>query len=138
HRYTAGLLPGEARNPELAAEQAEAPLGQPPPVQMLRHALRWPSNALHATVRVAIGVAVSGLVAWAAGVGHGAGAMAAAMRVLHAGLDRRNTAIRSALRLVGTTLGLGVFLLIHATAASSRPWLLVVIVVVLQGLIELF
>lgn len=137
HEYSTHLLPGDAPNPELAADQAEAPLGQPPARQMLRHAWRWPSNALQATVRVGVGVSISGVAASALAVDHVYWAMAATMLVLHTGLDRRRTAIRSAHRLTGTVLGLGIFLLVHA-ASDTSPWLIVAVVIVLQGLVELF
>ncbi|MCM3660225.1 FUSC family protein [Georgenia satyanarayanai] len=135
--YSAHLLPGDAPDPELAAEQAEAPLGRPTARQLLRHAARWPSNPLQATVRVAVGVAAAGLLASALDVDHVYWTMAATMLVLHTGLDRRGTAVRAAHRLVGTVVGLGIFLLVHVGAADS-PWLVVAVVVLLQGLVELF
>ncbi|MEE6281997.1 FUSC family protein [Georgenia sp. MJ170] len=135
--YSGHLLPGDRSDPELAAESTEAPLGRPSARRMLRHALRWPSNALQAAVRVGVGVTIAGAVAWLIDVDHAYWAMAATMLVLHTGLDRKRTAVRSAHRLVGTVIGLGGFLAVHALTGASE-WLIVPVVIALQGLVELF
>src|SRR5690606_17305252 len=51
------------------------------------------------------------------------------------GMDRRATAVRSVERLVGTALGILLFLL--GGFADSGPWAFVATIVVLQGLVEL-
>ncbi|CAM3718290.1 FUSC family protein [Occultella aeris] len=137
HTYSGFQLPGDVPDPELHAEVTEGPLGQPSVQRMLRRSLRWPTSALQAAVRVGAGVTIAGLIAWTAGTDHVYWAMAAAMLVLHNGLDRKNTMIRSVHRLVGTVLGLGLFLAVHALVDLGGPWVLVITLVVLQGAVEL-
>ena len=136
-QYAGHLLPGEPPHPELAAESTGAGLGRASGMQMLRHGLRWPSNALQAAVRVGTGVLTAGVIASLIGVDHVYWAMAAAMLVLHTGLDRRRTAVRSLHRLAGTGVGLGLFLLVHLVT-DINPWVVVGVVVALQGMVELF
>nr|WP_281496716.1 FUSC family protein [Ornithinimicrobium sp. F0845] len=103
---------------------------------MIARALRWPTSALQAALRVAAGIAAAGVVAGIlVGSGHMYWAMAAAALVLHTGMDRRATAIRSVERLGGTAVGIGLFLL--GGFADSGMWAVVVTIVILQGLVEL-
>ncbi|WP_114905688.1 FUSC family protein [Ornithinimicrobium murale] len=136
-RYSQHLLPAHQLNPDLGGEPTAAPLGRPRLRRMVARALRWPTAALQAAVRVAVGIAAAGVAAGLlAGSGHMYWAMAAAALVLHTGMDRRATAIRSVERLAGTTLGIGLFLL--GGFSDSGPWTVVVTIVTLQGLVELF
>jgi uncharacterized membrane protein YccC len=103
---------------------------------MIVRALRWPTVALQAAIRVAAGVAAAGVTAGLlVGSTHMYWAMAAAALVLHTGMDRRATTVRSLERLGGTVLGIGLFLL--GGFSGSGPWALVLTIVTLQGLIEL-
>ena len=135
-RYSQRLLPGHQPNPDLGGYPAAAPLGRPPLRRMIRRGLRWPTTALQSALRVAAGVAAAGIAAGLlAGSAHMYWAMAAAALVLHTGMDRRATLVRSLERLGGTILGIGLFLL--GGFAGSGPWGVVVTIVVLQGLTEL-
>lgn len=135
-RYSQHLLPGHEANPDLGGEPTTAPLGRPPLRRMIVRALRWPTTALQAALRVAAGVAAAGVVAGLlVGSTHLYWAMATAALVLHTGLDRRATAIRSLERFAGTAVGIGLFLL--GGFADSGPWAVVVTIVILQGLVEL-
>ncbi|MBZ2196990.1 FUSC family protein [Ruania sp. N2-46] len=137
HTYASHQLPGDVPDPELYAEVTEAPLGQPSVQHMLRRSVRWPTTALQAALRVGAGVATAGLIASIVGTDHVYWAMAATMLVLHTGLDRKNTVIRSVHRLIGTVLGLGLFLAVHALVDLGGPWVLVVALIVMQGTVEL-
>lgn len=135
-RYSQRLLPTQQANPDLGGEPTAAPLGRPRLRRMVARALRWPTAALQAAVRVAAGVATAGVVAGLLlGTGHMYWAMAAAALVLHTGMDRRATTVRSVERLVGTALGIGLFLL--GGFSGSGPWAVVITIVILQGLVEL-
>ncbi|WP_109471774.1 FUSC family protein [Ornithinimicrobium cavernae] len=135
-RYSQRLLPGHQPNPDLGGEPTAAPLGRPQLRRLIARALRWPTAALQAAVRVAAGIAAAGVTAGVlVGSSHMYWAMAAAALVLHTGMDRRATTIRSVERLVGTTLGIGLFLL--GGFSESGPWMVVVTIVTLQGLVEL-
>ncbi|NLG21723.1 MAG: FUSC family protein [Actinomycetales bacterium] len=135
-QFSERLLPTQQANPDLGGEPTAAPLGRPPLRRMITRALRWPTTSLQAALRVAAGIAAAGLVAGVlVGSGHVYWAMAAAALVLHTGMDRRATAIRSVERLGGTIVGIGLFLL--GGFADSGLWAVVVVVVILQGLVEL-
>lgn len=134
-RYASHLLPGTSPDPDLAADQAVAPLGTPPAWRMLRRALRAPTVALDAAGRVTLGILVAGLFALAFGTDHMYWAMMVAALVLHQGLDRRRSLARARNRLVGTVVGLGLFYLL--SLADPDPWVIVGVLVVLQGAIEL-
>lgn len=135
-RYSEHLLPTQQLNPDLGAEPTAAPLGRPRLRRMVARALRWPTAALQAAIRVAAGIAAAGVAAGLlAGSGHMYWAMAAAALVLHNGMDRRATTIRSVERLAGTTLGIGLFLI--GGFSGSGPWAVVITIVTLQGLVEL-
>ncbi|WP_185972355.1 FUSC family protein [Georgenia yuyongxinii] len=136
HRtYAAQMLPGTSPNPDLAADQAEAPLRLPTTRQMLVRGFRSPTVPLDAAGRVALGIVVSGLIALTAGTDHMYWAMMVAALVLYQGLDRRRSLIRARNRFVGTIVGLAVFALI--TMADPSQWVTVAILIVLQGAIEL-
>lgn len=134
--YSERLLPTQQTNPDLGGDPAAAPLGRPPMRRMIVRALRWPTVALQAALRVAAGVAAAGVTAGLlVGSTHMYWAMAAAALVLHTGMDRRATTVRSLERLGGTILGIGLFLL--GGFSGAGPWALVLTIVTLQGLIEL-
>lgn len=136
-RYSAGLRPGQEANPDLGGEPTIAPLGRPRLRRMIARGDRWPTAALQAAIRVTVGIGAAGVVSGLLlGTGHMYWAMAAAALVLHTGMDRRATAIRSVVRLAGTALGIGLFLLGGFSGAGS--WALVITIVTLQGLMELF
>ena len=135
-RYSQRLDPHAQANPDLARESLAYPLGRPPLRHMVVRAARWPTTALQSTLRVAAGVAAAGVVSGLLlNTTHMYWAMAAAALVLHTGMDRRATAVRSVERLVGTALGILLFLL--GGFADSGPWAIVATIVVLQGLVEL-
>ncbi|MPV37539.1 FUSC family protein [Georgenia subflava] len=136
HRSYAGhLLPGASPDPDLAAEPAEVPLGLPSAWRMLRRGMRRPTVALDAAVRVAVGIVVAGLIALTISTDHMYWAMMVAALVLYQGLDRRRSLIRARNRFVGTVIGVGLFWLV--AVADPGQWAVVVLIVVLQGTIEL-
>ncbi|PFG41220.1 fusaric acid resistance family protein [Georgenia soli] len=136
HRaYTTHLLPGTSPDPDLEADLAEVPLGVPSPWHMLRRDLRSPTVALSAAGRVAVGVLVAGLIALTMSTDHMYWAMMVAALVLHQGLDRRRSLIRARHRLVGTVVGLGLFAFV--SWLDLGPWATVLLVVLLQGTVEL-
>ena len=135
-RYSERLLPQVQGNPDLARESMTASLGRPTLRQMIRRGTRWPTTALQAALRVATGIAAAGIVSGVLlDTSHMHWAMAAAALVLHTGLDRRSTAVRSVQRLAGTALGILLFLL--GGFSGSGPWAVVATVVLLQGVVEL-
>ncbi|USQ76892.1 FUSC family protein [Ornithinimicrobium cryptoxanthini] len=135
-RYSERLLPQVQGNPDLARESMTASLGRPSLRHLIRRATRWPTTALQAALRVATGIAAAGIVSGVLlDTSHMYWAMAAAALVLHTGLDRRSTAVRSVERLAGTALGILLFLL--GGFSGSGPWTVVATVVLLQGLVEL-
>lgn len=135
-RYSERLLPQVQGNPDLARESMTASLGRPSLRHMIPRAARWPTTALQAALRVATGIAAAGTVSGVLlDTSHMYWAMAAAALVLHTGLDRRSTAVRSVERLAGTALGILLFLM--GGFSDSGPWAVVATVVLLQGLIEL-
>lgn len=135
-RYSGRLLPQVQGNPDLARESMTASLGRPSLRHMIRRAARWPTTALQAALRVATGIAAAGIVSGVLlDTSHMYWAMAAAALVLHTGLDRRSTAVRSVERLAGTALGILLFLL--GGFSGSGPWAVIATVVLLQGLVEL-
>lgn len=113
-----------------------AALGRPPMHHMIGRALRWPTTALQSAARVTAGVAAAGLISGVLlDTSHMYWAMAAAVLVLHTGLDRRSTAVRSVQRFAGTALGILLFFL--GGLANSGPWAVVATLVLLQGTVQL-
>jgi hypothetical protein len=111
------------------------PLGRPPVARLLRQAVTPGSQTRNVMLRVAIAAPIAGTIAAMLGVGRAYWAMAAAVLVLHQGVDWIRTLQRGTERLLGTWVGLGlaaVILLVH----PQGIWL-VLIVALLQFTIEL-
>jgi hypothetical protein len=111
------------------------PLGRPPVAWLLRRAVTPGSQTRHVMLRVAIAAPIAGTIAALLGVGRAYWAMAAAVLVLHQGVDWIRTLQRGTERMVGTWVGLGlaaVILLVH-----PQGFWLVLIVALLQFTIEL-
>ncbi|BBY30837.1 FUSC family protein [Mycolicibacterium sediminis] len=116
------------RDPDRAA------LRQPRAPELLRHAVTPGAHTRRVMVRVAIAAPVAGALAALVGAGHIYWAIAAAVLVLHLGMDRRGTLQRGVERLAGTWIGLALaagILLIH----PQGVWLALV-VAALQFAIE--
>ena len=107
------------------------PLRRPETWTVLRQALRPQSATQHVMVRVAIAAPLAGMAAALLGVDRAYWAMAAAVLVLHQGLDRARTFERGVARLTGTWLGLGVAAVVLAVHPQGL-WLALVI-----GLLQL-
>ncbi|WP_127127111.1 FUSC family protein [Georgenia sp. SYP-B2076] len=133
--YASRMLPGTSPDPDLAADQAESPLGLPTTGRLVDRGLRYPTVPLDAAARVSLGIVVAGLIALAIGTDHMYWAMMIAALVLYQGLDRRRSLARARNRLVGTVIGLGIFAVINL--AEPSQWVTVAILIVLQGGIEL-
>ncbi|MFV8162541.1 FUSC family protein [Mycobacterium sp. 134] len=131
-------VPADAITDEHGAEGV--PLGRPSIVQLLRRALTPGSVSLQLTVRVAIAVAISGVIAvlisQALTMSHAYWAMAAAVLMLHQGFDWQRTVARGVERTLGTWLGLGVAGAILALHPQGL-WLALVIGA-LQFVIEMY
>lgn len=131
-------IPADAITDEHGAEGV--PLGRPSIVQLLRRALTPGSVSLQLTVRVAIAVAISGVIAvlisQALTMTHAYWAMAAAVLMLHQGFDWQRTVARGVERTLGTWLGLGVAGAILALHPQGL-WLALVIGA-LQFVIEMY
>ncbi|WP_099021684.1 FUSC family protein [Mycolicibacterium palauense] len=126
------LDPGAVRN----LQRDRPPLRQPPARTRLARAVRPGTHTRRVMLRVAIAAPLAGTAAVVVGLGHEYWAMAAAVLVLHQGVDRVATLQRGTERLVGTVVGLGV----AAVILSIHPqglWLIVV-VALLQFAIEMF
>ncbi|CRZ18585.1 FUSC family protein [Mycolicibacterium neworleansense] len=133
-----GTVPADAITDEHGAEGI--PLGRPSALQLLRRALAPGSVSLQLAVRVAIAVAISGVVAvlisQALTMTHAYWAMAAAVLMLHQGFDWQRTLARSVERTLGTLLGLGVAGVILALHPQGL-WL-VLVIGALQFVIEMY
>ena len=131
-------VPADAITDEHGAEGV--PLGRPSIVRLLRRALTPGSVSLQLTVRVAIAVAISGVIAvlisQALTMSHAYWAMAAAVLMLHQGFDWQRTVARGVERTLGTWLGLGVAGAILALHPQGL-WLALVIGA-LQFVIEMY
>lgn len=131
-------VPDDAITDEHGAEGFS--LGRPSIVQLLRRALTPGSVSLQLTVRVAIAVAISGVIAvlisQALTMTHAYWAMAAAVLMLHQGFDWQRTVARGVERTLGTWLGLGVAGAILALHPQGL-WLALVIGA-LQFVIEMY
>jgi uncharacterized membrane protein YccC len=104
-------------------------------VALLRHALMPRSGAPAVVARAGVAVMLAGFCAMALGVDRAYWAMAAAVLVLHQGLDRARTVQRAVARTVGTVGGLllaGLVLTVHPTGL----WL-ALLIAVLQFTIEM-
>ena len=114
----------------------DIPLGRPGPLQLLREATTPGSTTLPVVARVGIGVPFSEFIASALGVEHAYWAMAAAVLILHQGLDWLRTLERGLQRLLGTWAGL-VLAAVILTLHPQGLWL-VLTLAVLQFTIEMF
>ncbi|CAN5703073.1 FUSC family protein [soil metagenome] len=111
------------------------PLGREPAAQLLRQALTPGSQTRHVMARIAIAAPIAGAFAAMIGDGRAYWAMAAAVVVLHQGVDWLHTLQRGAERLLGTWIGLGLAALI-LLAHPQGLWL-VIILAMLQFTIQL-
>lgn len=112
------------------------PLGRPSAATLLRQAVRPGSASMQLALRAAAAVALAGAVASALNIHHSYWAMAAAMLMLHQGIDWQRTVQRGVERTVGTWIGLGLAGVI-LTVAPTGPWLALT-VGALQFGIEMF
>jgi uncharacterized membrane protein YccC len=111
------------------------PLGRPGARALIRLSVQPGSRALLVVIRVGVATIVAGGLAGLLGLEHAYWAMAAAVLVLHQGLDRRRMTQRALERLVGTWTGL----LLAAAVIATHPhalWL-VAVVMLLNFLVEL-
>lgn len=134
----ARALAGEARAKGIALQREapeHLPLGMRGIAESLREALVWPSPVLIVSLRVGLAAATAGLVGAALNLERAYWIVAAAVLVLHQGLDWSRSLKRALERVIGTLLGLvlaGVVLFL----APPGPWLALTIGA-LQFLIEL-
>jgi uncharacterized membrane protein YccC len=111
------------------------PLGRPGARALIRLSVQPRSRALLVVIRVGVATIIAGGLAGLLGLEHAYWAMAAAVLVLHQGLDRRRMTQRALERLVGTWTGL----LLAASVIATHPhalWL-VAVVMLLNFLVEL-
>jgi uncharacterized membrane protein YccC len=111
------------------------PLGRPGARALIRVSVQPGSRALLVVIRVGVATIVAGGLAGLLGLEHAYWAMAAAVLVLHQGLDRRRMTQRALERLVGTWTGL----LLAAAVIATHPhalWL-VAVIMLLNFLVEL-
>jgi uncharacterized membrane protein YccC len=111
------------------------PLGRPGARALIRVSVQPGSRALLVVIRVGVATIVAGGLAGLLGLEHAYWAMAAAVLVLHQGLDRRRMTQRALERLVGTWTGL----LLAAVVIATHPhalWL-VAVIMLLNFLVEL-
>lgn len=131
-------VPADAVTDEHGAEGI--PLGRPSALQLLRRAVRPGAVSLQLAARVAIAVAISGVIAvlisQALTMTHAYWAMAAAVLMLHQGFDWQRTVARGVERTLGTWLGLGVAGAILALHPQGL-WL-VLVIGTLQFIIEMY
>ncbi|MDT7756830.1 MAG: hypothetical protein QOH27_2728 [Mycobacterium sp.] len=114
---------------------ATLPLGRPRARTLIRLSVQPGSRALLVVIRVGVATIVAGGLAGLLGLEHAYWAMAAAVLVLHQGLDRRRMMQRALERFVGTWTGL----LLAAAVIATHPhalWL-VAVVMLLNFLVEL-
>lgn len=120
---------------DLLAYLRETSLGRPSALALVQAALRGPSPELLVAARTALAGTLAAAVAVLADWGHAYWAIAFAVLMVHQGGTRAAQTIRSAQRCLGTLGGLALFHLLHAT--HPHGWLLVVMLVALQFVIEL-
>ena len=135
-RQLATLPADEADEADDEHGAGQTPLGRPSAILLLRRALRPGSPSLLVAGRAGIAVVVSGAIALTLSLSHGYWAMAAAVLMLHQGLDLLRTVARGVERTIGTFVGLGV----AGVILSLHPqglWL-ALIIGVLQFAIEMY
>lgn len=113
----------------------ETSLGRPSPTYLLRSALDWPHEVPLVGLRVGLATLFAGLLAMALGQGHLYWAVAFAALVLHQGGTRIAQTYRGLQRLLGTTVGLGVFMVL--LWIDPKGWWLVLALVTLQFGVEM-
>ncbi|GAA2537212.1 FUSC family protein [Mycolicibacterium diernhoferi] len=118
------------------ARDVRLPLGRPGTIALLRRALTPGSESWRLAGLVGIAVALAGLAALLLVSDHTYWAMAAAVLMLHQGLNWARTVARGIERLAGTLIGLG----LAAAILSWQPqgWWLVALIALLQFTIEMF
>lgn len=115
----ARLLARQAQNPQADAERTDpthVPLGHHGVLQSLRESLTPWSPALLISARVGVATLIAGTIGAALGLERAYWSMAAAVLMLHQGLDWVRTLQRGVERLAGTFVGLiltGVILALH-------------------------
>lgn len=128
----AAALPEHA---ETSVQADDLPLGHHGMRESLQDSLRAPSPALLTTARVGIAAAIAGSIGTAFALEHAYWSVAAAVLVLHQGLDWTRTLQRGIERMSGTLVGLALAGVILMTGLSGL-WL-AAILTLLQFLIEL-
>lgn len=138
HYFTGNRLNADASSGliERMVGSAGASSGRPKARVLLLHALSWPSENLVTASRVAVATIIAGLVTLALDGEHIYWSTAFAAVALHMGGARIVQSYRAINRLAGTIFGIGLFTLIVWSAPTA--WVLVVILVTLQLLVELF
>jgi uncharacterized membrane protein YccC len=113
----------------------DVPLGRLRSTELIREAFRSGSPASIVAARVGIAVAVAGAIGAVLGIERAYWAMAAAVLVLHQGLDWERTVRRGVERTIGTLVGLGLASAIFAIHPEG-PWLALTMMS-LQFLVEM-
>lgn len=135
---TARMLAAQALDrtgPAAVTPIEQLPLGRPGGWALIKLTAAPRSRSLLVVIRVAVATVLAGALAGLLGLEHAYWAMAAAVLVLHQGLDRRRTMQRALERLVGTWAGL----LLAAAVIATHPhalWL-VAAIMTLNFLVEL-
>lgn len=106
----------------------ETSLGRPTMGQMISGALTWPSEPLLIAMRNFLGVTLAGLIAMGFGTDRIYWAAAFTVLMLHTGGTRTGQTYRSIQRMVGTILGVGVYVLL-AYWNPVGVWLAIVLAV---------
>jgi uncharacterized membrane protein YccC len=113
----------------------QLPLGRPGAWALVKLSIRPHSRSLLVVMRVGVATILAGGLAGLLGLEHAYWAMAAAVLVLHQGLDRRRTTQRALERFIGTWAGLLLAAGVIATAPHAL-WL-VAAIMALNFLVEL-
>jgi uncharacterized membrane protein YccC len=127
-----GVKPGPIAD---ITDPRHIPLGRVSATRLLAEALRPGSHPFQIAARVGIAAAIAGLIGWAINLEHAYWAIAAAVLMLHQGLDWATTLQRGIQRVAGTFIGL----LLAGAVLSLHPqglWLAATMVV-LQFIIEM-
>ncbi|TSD99425.1 FUSC family protein [Skermania sp. ID1734] len=121
---------------EVLLPRPQMPLARPTVWYRLRRSFSVHSHASAIAVRIGVAVAATGAISLALSLDRPDWAVVASVLVLHQGLDRVQGTVRGLHRFIGTVIGLGLFALIHAF--SPTGYVLVLVLMVLQFLVELF
>ncbi|GGG18756.1 hypothetical protein GCM10007304_35910 [Rhodococcoides trifolii] len=114
----------------------QVPLARPTVLYRLRRAATYESHAATTALRVLVAATAAGLLTIAFGLGRPDWAVISAVLVLQAGPDRRRGTVRGIHRLVGTVVGVGLF--VAAWSLSLSGVVLLLVLMALQFLIELY